>query len=285
MTVARKLVTASASGVLGLGVVLATGSTAFAADLPAPTVTPSPVDTSAAFTLAGAGCLTEGGTPGTISATLIYPDRHDEYTGPYSVNADGTWSVEYSPNDSGAVPPGTYTINAVCDTYADELEYASVQFIAQDEVAAPAASVSDSTVTVGQQVTVKVVGLQSGQQVTVNFDAPSGVFGTGTVGLDGSVSIPGVIPQGAALGGHVLTVVAADGTTLTVPVQVVAPGSGGNGTTVPVNNGGAGKATGGSPELADTGADAARLGWLAAGLLASGGAALYAGRRGRKGDS
>ncbi|GAB3295812.1 LPXTG cell wall anchor domain-containing protein [Epidermidibacterium keratini] len=290
MTVTRKLVTATASGALGFGVVLAGASGAFAADLPAPTVNPSPVDTSAAFTLSGAGCITDGGTTGTISATLIYPDGHDEYTGPYSVDADGTWSVEYSPNDSGAVPPGTYTINAVCDLYTGKLTYGAVQFMAQDEVADPAARVNDSTVTAGQQVTVTAVGLQSGQQVTVTFDDPNVTFGTGTVGLDGTVSITGVIPQGTGLGGHLITVVAADGTRLTVPIQVVAPGTPGTATTPPVSGGGSTvdvstSGTTSTPKLANTGTDAAMLGWLAAGLLASGGAALYAGHRGRKDDN
>ncbi|GAB3295818.1 LPXTG cell wall anchor domain-containing protein [Epidermidibacterium keratini] len=241
-------------------------------------------DPAEGFSVSGTGCIgTEGTTTGTVTLTVT-DAAGQTWSGTAPTADDGSWQANISADD---VASGTATVAASCDIYQSTVSYppSSVQVPAALPDLSAVLSADGSTIMIvgagcisaaGAPGEVNLVGtLQDGTQVDTTF----------TAGADGSWSVS----YPANLGNYEFAAVCTttDWESAYEPIAFevydTATGpsthpSGGSGTTVPASTGtGGSKATG--PQLAATGADTDGLGWLAGGLVASGAAALYAGRR------
>lgn len=144
----------------------------------------------------------------------------------------------------------------------------------------PAASfctISDTTPTPGQSVTITCGGYAAGAEVTFTFFSAPVVLGTAVADADGQVSLTAEIPSYASLGAHTITAsgAAAVGGTLTqtIHLTVVGAGSADAGTRVPGTVSGTLPTTGSNNSM-----PLARAGAL---LLAVGGVAVLVTRRRR----
>lgn len=267
MSTLRKMTSIAGFVVLAGSASLFTATAALAAapaTLPAITLTPNPVATTGTFTAAGSGCIDSGGTLGTVSVSILGPNGSVTDGGNPTVGDGGSWTSNYSPMNNGAVAPGSYTVNASCDVYNTTVNYPAASLQVNAVVDDPTATVNKTVVTAGSPIVVGAKGFAGNAVITATLNSTPVVLGTMTTDANGAASATLTIPANTVPGTHTIVLSSADGTTASVTITVQ-----GVIVTVSVN----------TATLANTGTDASAMGAIAVGLLALGGAAVFAGRR------
>lgn len=133
-------------------------------------------------------------------------------------------------------------------------------------------TVTDTTVTPGQSITITCSGYLGGVTVTFTFFSQPVDLGSATADASGVESFSATIPSNAAVGAHTITATGASASgTLTNSVAVTVVGAGA---------GAAGAGATGAGDLPRTGDDTSiPLARVAALLVAAGGIALFFARR------
>jgi len=125
------------------------------------------------------------------------------------------------------------------------------------DVASPTADASPSSVQAGGQTSVSGAGFTAGESLDLNLCSTPVFLGKTTADASGNFLVAVTIPTGTAPGTHTIVISNAGRSRIaTAGITVVAGGGGGG-------NGGGTTTTGGGNALARTGAEFARMGWLA----------------------